>query len=392
MLYSGVVFYVAGTRRSGQGQEMDSAAGKPKIYWFNWPSHVGGADTKFMHLLPLLAQDFDVTAVPNDPECLRLAEWTSWMKTAGVKAAAREAVPERIDGWAASLCNSAFFNRGIAAEMKRRGARIAWSNEMMWPLEGELEAVRNGLIDMVLYASPAQRAVLELQYLKACGMTPVIQNPGSESGRIDRPHAPPLSWVMTGNWIDSRAFPFRQRGMRADGVFTVGRLSRADHFKFPDHFPRSYERLGLRDPVRFRVMGWNEVLAERWCEHEFDRRWELLPVGAEPTAQFLDSLDLFIYELSPRFQESWGRAVVEAMLSGAVPLIPGGRGHHFENLVEHGCSGFHCAAESDFGNYARALQDDPALLQTMSAAAHGDAVRRHCREETHRRLWRMVFE
>ena len=37
------------------------------IYCFNWPSHVGGADTKFVHLLLLLHRDYDLTVVP----CLR---------------------------------------------------------------------------------------------------------------------------------------------------------------------------------------------------------------------------------------------------------------------------------------------------------------------------------
>ena len=38
---------------------------RPPLYLFNWPSHVGGADTKVAHLLLLLYRDFDITMVPS---------------------------------------------------------------------------------------------------------------------------------------------------------------------------------------------------------------------------------------------------------------------------------------------------------------------------------------
>lgn len=259
---------------------------------------------------------------------------------------------------------------------------------MMWLFEGEAEAIRSGLIDRVMYVSIEQRRILEPHYLQKAGAA--ISDEDADCGVLDLQRAVP--WVMTGNWIDPAAFPFRARGERPGVPFTAGRLSRPDPDKFPDGFPKSYERLGLVEPVRFRVMGWSDQLTERWCEHEFDARWELLPPASEPVPEFLNSLDIFVYDLSPRFLESWGRAVVEAMLCGVVPLVPRGGGHHLEHLVEHGVSGFLCSSPEEFAGYARALQEDPALLRRLSFGARADACRRHCHTESHRRLWRMVFD
>ena len=119
--------------------------------------------------------------------------------------------------------------------------------------------------------------------------------------------------------------------------------------------------------------------------------WDLLPAMAEEPAAFLRSLDLFVYELSPRCRESWGRAVVEAMLCGAVPLVPRGGGHHLEHLVRHGVSGFLCADRGEFAEYAQRLQKDAALRFQMSQQAREWAEHELCNAERHRGMWRAVL-
>ena len=100
----------------------------------------------------------------------------------------------------------------------------------------------------------------------------------------------------------------------------------------------------------------------------FDGRWELFPTAAMPSAAFLDGIDVLVYDTSERFAESWGRAVVEAMLTGAVPLVPADPRHHLHQLVPHGVAGFHCATRADFARYARELQGDAGRLAEMSGA------------------------
>lgn len=368
------------------------------LYFFNWPSDVGGADTKLVHLLPLLAQWSEITLVPNDAARMEDSRWREWVAAHGLRTALRDELPDRLEGWAVSLCNEAFFSKGIAFDMRRRGLKVAWSSEMMWHFPAEVGAVMFGWVDVVMYVSAVQRAKLEPGYRHALaaggGLAEAepLNDPAAAWGELHSTATNRrLRWVMTGNYIDPSRFPFHERGH--DGrPFTIGRLSRPDPDKYPDDFPQTYERLGLRDPCRFRVMGWSDALSNRWANHRFDERWELVPTAGEPTVEFLNSIDVLVYDVSPRFTESWGRAVVEAMLTGAVPLVPGGGGHHLENLVPHGHGGFHCSSAADYRLHARRLQDDPELLQRMSRAARAWAVTRLCQAETHHALWRRVFE
>jgi len=368
----------------------------PPLYFFNWPSPVGGADTKFAHLLPLLCEEAEVTVVPNDARRLAEPGWREWMASLGIKVCLLEQLPERLEGWAVSLCNAAFFGSGLWNEARRRGLKIAWSSEMMWHFRAELGAVLFGWVDLILYVSPVQRAALEPGYRQALagGVTPPepasLTDPDACAGVLRTGNGRTLRWAMPGNYIAPARFPFQRRG--AGGrPFTIGRLSRPDPDKFPDDFPASYERLGLKEPCRFRVMAWSERLQERWAEHEFDHRWELLPQAAEPAVDFLHSLDVLVYEVSPRFSESWGRAVVEAMLTGAVPLVPAGERHHLRHLVPHGAAGFHCDGPGDYSRYARLLQDEPARLAAMSQAARQWAETRLCNAGEHLALWRRAF-
>lgn len=374
---------------------------RPKIFWFNWPGRIGGADTKFDHTLRLLAGEYDITVIPGDPRSLTSKVWTDFLRRLDVRWCLPEDIPDGTGGWAISLCNGNFFKDGVLGICLKRKLRVIWSSEMMWHFTGELEAVRFGLIERVIYVSPAQRTALEPGYLRALSGKPEVPEPvaadfpaGGEDGTQGILTGPcgSVKWIMAGNYIDPRAFPFRQRGSRADGIpFTLGRVSRPDPDKFPDDFPLSYERLGLRDPARFRVLGWSSQMAERWPDHVYDGRWELIPAGGEDVRTFLDSLDIMVYDLSPRLRESWGRAVVEAMLSGVVPLVPAGGGHHLDQLVPHGTGGFVCAGPDDYIQYAKALQDDPALLARLSAGAREQALTL-CGREDHLERWRQVFD
>src|ERR1043166_1241811 len=333
---------------------------RPPLYLFNWPSNVGGADTKVTHLLLLLHRDFDITVVPNTREQLLQLRWRRFLKNLGVKAALLSDLPKKLRGTALSLCNGKFFTDGIACEAKCRGLRIVWSSEMMWHHPGEIAAAVSGLIDKVLYVSEVQRAALARWY-------------GN------------LPSAVTGNYIDPRFFPFKERwrAPRRFEEFVIGRLSRPDPAKFPDDFPESYERLnetrisrigakGIRvnsrnSRLRFRVMAWSEELTRVFAAERFRGRWELLHKEAESQVEFLHSLDLFVYDLGPRFSESWGRAVVEAMLTGAVPLVTGAPRHHLRELVPYGVGGFLCTTPEEWRECAQRLREDESLRRHQFA-------------------------
>jgi hypothetical protein len=269
-------------------------------------------------------------------------------------------LPRRLEGFALSLCNDHFFTGGIAARAKERGLKVIWSSEMMWHHAGELDAVKQGLVDKVLYTSEIQRKALAEGY-------------GNLPGAI------------TGNYIEPGRFPFRER---RNSTFTIGRLSRADPAKYPEDFPVFYECLGMGD-VRFRVMAWSEELRAKYAWHRFGDRWTLLEAEAEPQLQFLHSLDLFIYPLGQRFVESWGRSTVEAMLTGAIPLVP--PGHHLENLIEHGKSGFVCHDFVEYQKHAQRLSRDFGERRRMARQCRDHAEQALCNATEHLRVWKEVF-
>jgi len=362
------------------------------IYLLGWPGDLGGASTKLAHLLLLLRREFELVVVPLSDRELRDTRWQRQMDALGVRWSSFHSLPLRLRGWAVVMCHFPCVGSDLLAELRRRGLRIAWSNEMMWTMPDELAALAFGLFDAVLYVSPVQRAALEPQYravLSGAALDASLPDRDAPEGWLQPGR---IRWVMNGNYIAPEQFEFRERGDddEARRPLIVGRLSRPDPTKFPDDFPAHFEGLELQHP-RFRVMGWSKELSARWPHHRFDERWELIEPFTERTEDFLQSLDLFVYALGPKFRESYGRVAVEAQLTGAVPLVPAGREHHLHNLVRHGETGFHCADQADYRRHAQRLESDSALRRKMSRRARAWAETQLCNAEEHLKYWRRLF-
>jgi glycosyltransferase involved in cell wall biosynthesis len=117
----------------------------------------------------------------------------------------------------------------------------------------------------------------------------------------------------------------------------------------------------------------------------------LLHKEAESQVEFLHSLDLFVYDLGPRFSESWGRAVVEAMLTGCVPLVSGEPRHHLGELVPHGVGGFLCTTPEDWRESAQRLRKDELLRRKMSRAAREFSENELCGVRSHFQNWQKAL-
>ncbi len=328
------------------------------LYYFGWPSEYGGADTKAAHLLQLLAGDLQITVIPNFPEQLNQSRWTGFLDSLGVRYTSLDQLPGNLRGVALALCNDQFFVRGLHLEAIKRGLSVVWSSEMMWHHEHEVQQIKEGTIHRLLYVSEVQRAAL--RYESFCDVPTRI----------------------TGNFVDPCSFPFAVRDDRT-GI-RMGRLSRAAAEKFPEDFPVFYEALEVPH-ARFRVMAWSRELSEKYCWHRFDERWDLLASEAESAVSFLQSLDLFVYPLGHQFIESWGRSTVEAMLTGAIPLVP--EGHHFSELIVQGETGFMCGDFLEYQEHAQRLAREPAARCAMSLACRDHAVNSLCNADQHRAIW-----
>ena len=328
-----------------------------QLFIYGIPGTVGGAATKIRDIIRLLRSDFEITVVMSDVKYFKSSEVISFLKQYGIKACSRRDVPKELSGCVAlGICELDFFVSGTAQEIKKRGMRLVWSNEMMWEFKGEREAVANGVVDRVLFLSEIQRdAFFE-----------IYRN---------------IDSILIRNFVTPEDFPFVDR---SNEVFTIGRLSRPDPVKFSADFPVFYEELGIED-VRFRVQAWSDELKKKYSWHSFSQKWDLLPESKEPARKFLASLDLFVYTLGHTFIESWGRSTLEAMLTGAIPIVPAG--HQFHNMMVHGESGFICKEFREFRDAVQHLHRNATLRREMSQKAARYARETICNRVEHKRLW-----
>lgn len=329
---------------------------RPALYLFGIPGGVGGAATKVAHLLKLLRNDFAITVVVPDPRLLKDREVIRCTAPHEIRVCLRKHLADRLEGVALAICELTFFSGGIAAAAQAKGLKVVWSNEMMFPFKGEEEGARSGVVDRVLFVSEFQEAAFARMY----------------EG---------VPKFKTGNYIDPDDYVWKER---RNPLFMIGRLSRPDPKKYPLDFPVFYEELGFRE-ARYRVMAWSPEVQKQYRWHRFGPEWELLPANREAALKFLYSLDLFVYPLGHRIQESWGRAVVEAMLTGCVPLVP--KGHQFEKLMVHGESGFICGKFGEWKEAARELHANYAWRKQVSRRASEFAREELCNPEEHRKRW-----
>lgn len=348
---------------------------KARIFLFGWPSHVGGADTKVKHLLPLLREmGHEVMCVVNAPSQMETKEWTDYLDSLGVTYGMKEDMPDGIEGETClSLCNPYFNNQGFCEYAKKeKGLKVIWSSEMMWHHEQELQNIKNGLIDKVLYVSEIQKKVLKPEY----------------DTHFNREYPSDI----VGNFVDPDEFPFFLRKAKP---FSIGRLSRADSYKFPEDFPVFYDEITSTcdGQVDYHVMGWKEELEKKYSWFKYkghQRNWFFYNENQIPTNQFLRRIHIHAYPLGHNFVESWGRSTVEAMLTGAIPTSF--TGHHISELVEDGVSGYIIDDINDWREVMEEHFHDPIKTLQMGKRAAEHARDVHCNREYHKRVWEKALE
>jgi len=335
-----------------------------RLWIYGMPGELGGADTKMYHTLPIFKELFDqVMCIANAPEMYDPPNaMTAYLDSLGISYGLKEDMKGYQPGdIALSLCNPYFFKDKFVEDAYNKGLKIIWSSEMMWHHTQEMDYINKGYISKVLYVSEVQRARLT--------------------------YPPNIPWVMTGNYINPDLFPFRLRSSETIGI---GRVSRADSYKYPEDFPVFYEEMveGL-DPRRiaFRVMAWDEDLKRKYAWHNWKRkyRWTLLEPNAMPVKDFLYGLDIFAYPLGHNFIESWGRSTVEAMLTGAIPIVQSG--HNLENLIKDKQTGFIVDDIYEWKQIIKILFHNLEYRFDMSKRCSEHAREELCNYEDHVRMW-----
>lgn len=338
---------------------------KQHLYIFGVPALIGGAASKVRHLIMLLKNHYKIIVCLKDEVVVNKEPYkdivkfihannSNYIKWAEFPKYATNSI-------ALIVCVTDIFSSGILIKIKDSGAKTIFSNDMMWLFPGEAEAFKSGLIDRVLYVSDFQKNEVSKYHYET-------------------------DYVIVENFILSSEFQFNYR--RSDS-FAIGRLSRSDVVKYPVDFPVFYEELSLKN-TKYRVMAWDSNLSKYFDWHKFGPEWDLLKSMQEYPNDFLQTIDLFVYPLGNNVKESWGRSTVEAMLTGAVPIVP--EGHQFENFINTGVTGFICNEFESYKEAAQKLKLDSNYRRKMALESSLYARNVICNQDKHLKLWKEALE
>lgn len=240
-----------------------------------------------------------------------------------------------------SFCDRTFLS--ALPEIRRRTRRIVFVNCMTWLFRQEREAMARGDIALFLYQNETVRQHVMPQ-LRALNDDPAIQF------KTFRPY------------FDDAAFPFVEH--RPSDWFGAGHISRQEEDKFSKDILKIYEYFSSPVEKKGFFLG-------------FDARSQAKTGEPPPWIEtYHDQNDLSQQEFYKRCHivlqptdttENWPRIGFESMASGSV-LIVDKRGG-WEQMVEHGHTGWLCETSGDFIAYASKMAWEPHMREDMAAAA-----------------------
>jgi len=157
---------------------------------------------------------------------------------------------------------------------------------------------------------------------------------------------------------------------RGNGRLRVGRHGRAYPLKFHPNDPALLRALMARGHD-VSVLG-GSIMAGAF-EDDRSPQPQLLDVGAIDARTFLQNLDVFLYRKHPRFFETCGTVILEAMAM-QLPVVIFAEDCGAAELIRHGENGFLVDSEAQALACIDALHAEPALRARLGAAARATIV------------------
>lgn len=340
------------------------------LYFFQWISDLGGADTRLKELIQLLSKTgkYNLFSIPNDDFRLKENHNVSFLKDHGVTILSWNDLPQSADGYAIAFCNFRLFSeKWRIKKIKSMGLQFIWSNDMMWTTQEESEAIENKYVDTIIFTSNFHKSIL--------------QNKSSSFSK-------PKNFIIP-NYFHYENYIKQDKYLNLKDKFVVGKLSRADEMKFSENFPLFYKKMPIDNP-HFRIMGWNQKLETKFNWFEFDKKeWDLLPENKESIIQFLSQLDLYVFNAHHEYIENQTRAMIEAQLLG-IPAIAPNYGN-FPNIIWHGKNGFTYSNIKECYKYIEMLNKDNSLYKELCYNSLNLSKIIWTNKEYHLNIWEAIF-
>lgn len=337
------------------------------LYFFQWISELGGADTRAKDLIKLFSEnkDYKIYVVPNDDFRLEEKENTQFLDECGAVYMSWKNLPKKTTGLALAFCNFRLFEEEEEWRIKKikdMGLKFVWLNDMMWRSEPEKKAIKDKMVDVHVYTSEIHKNHLSYE--------------GSKTS----------SEIIIPNYFYEERYKYIDRTRKK--AFTIGKHSRTDLLKFSDNFPLFYEHLNLKKPL-YKVMGIDDKFKEKFKWFDFSNKWELIGPNGLETSAFLSALDCYVYNSHFSFIENQSRAIVEAALSGLPIVAP--RKYNFPNQIWHERTGFLWDSYEECRYYVNLLEQDIELRYSMGKAAHLFSKQIWCDKKRQLNLWEKIF-
>lgn len=182
-----------------------------------------------------------------------------------------------------------------------------------------------------------------------------------------------LLWTPT---FDVKEYPFSPRPKMTLPI-VIGRHGRDSQEKWPDSRAELLDVYPDDDAYRVEILG-----GAKWAVQILGRcpdNWIVHDFGALQPADYLASLDVFVYFPSENRVEAFGRTVVEAMLSGVPVILPRSFEETFGDLA------FYTAPSGVKAVSARLAEDDEARVSFLTAV-RSVVEHRYSHETTQSRL------
>lgn len=261
------------------------------------------------------------------------------------------------------FCNSEFLEHLPSIHQPTK--RTVFINCMTWLFEKEKQRMAEGMIAMFLYQNEEVRQK-NMPVLQALNPDPRVQ------------------FLTFTPYFDDSLFPFIED--RAEDYFGCGRISRQDADKYAANTLHIYEYFVAPVLKRGLFLGFDAR-----SEAKIGRPFSWITTACD--SSIISQQDFYKHckiILQPSdTTENWPRVGFEAMSSGSI-LIVDDRGG-WQQMIEHGKTGFLCKHERDFIYYASKMAYEPELRREIAHNARARGLELGGIEKA-KESWESVFK